>query len=299
MQKLEDFDWNDLRYALAIARAGTLAGAARALKVNHSTVFRRLNAFEDALGVRLFERLPEGYVPTVEGEQIRRHAEAVEASVHALERSVAGRDFRLSGEIRLTTAPTLASDYVAGYLAEFLKRYPEITVEIAVGDHDYDLARREADVALRATTRPPDFLVGRRVLSSRWFVHGAAKYLRARGTPRSMQELEQHALIGPDDAFTRLPVFAWMRRTYPPARMIARANALSTMRALARAGLGLAFLPSDQHEPGLTRLFPVEPEFAGALWLLTHPDLRHVARIKVFMEFLAEKLRADPRLRES
>ena len=297
MQTL-DFDWNDLRYALAIARAGSLAGAARALKVNHSTVFRRLNAFEDALGVRLFERLPEGYVPTVEGEQIKRHAEAVESSVHALERSVAGRDFRLSGEIRLTTAPTLASDYVAGYLAEFHKRYPQIAVEIAVGDHDYDLARREADVALRATTRPPDFLVGRRVMSSRWHVYGGAKYLGRRKRPKTMADLASHALIGPDEGFARLPVFAWMRKNYPPTQFVARANALSTMRALARAGLGLAFLPSDQHEPGLARLFPIEPEFTGALWLLTHPDLRHVARIKVFMDFLAEKLRADPRLRE-
>src|SRR5258706_11350848 len=157
------FAWDDLRYLLAIARNRSLAGAARALAVNHSTVFRRLNAFERELGVRLFERLPEGYVPTVEGEEIRRQAEAIEASMHALERTVAGRDYRLSGEIRMTTAPSLASDYVAGYLAEFRQRYPEIRVEIAVGDHDFDLARREADIALRATLRLPEFLVGRRV----------------------------------------------------------------------------------------------------------------------------------------
>ncbi len=155
----EQLDWNDLRYFLAIARAGTLAGAAQTLGVNHSTVFRRLNAFEDRLGVRLFERLPEGYVSTSEGEEIRRHAEAVDDSINALARTVAGRDYRLSGRIRLTTAASLASDYVAGYLLQFRHSHPDITVEIATGDNDFDLTRREADVALRATQIQPVLMV--------------------------------------------------------------------------------------------------------------------------------------------
>src|SRR5687768_10190489 len=117
-------DWNDLGLMLAIARGGSLAAAARTLGLNHSTVFRRLNAFEDRLGVRLFERLPEGYAPTAAGEEIRRHAEQVEASVHALERTVAGQDFALSGDIRVTTAPNLANDYLAAYLADFRRDYP-------------------------------------------------------------------------------------------------------------------------------------------------------------------------------
>jgi DNA-binding transcriptional LysR family regulator len=291
------FAWDDLRYLLAIARNRSLAGAARSLGVNHSTVFRRLNAFEHDLGVRLFERLPDGYVPTVEGEEIRRQAEAVEASMHALERTVAGRDYRLSGEIRMTTAPSLASDYLAGYLAEFRGLYPEIQVEVAVGDHDFDLARREADIALRATLTPPEFLVGRQVAESRWFVYAGKEYLKSHRRPRRMADLGKHPLVGPDEGMTRLPAFAWMQRNFPRAQFAVRANALVTMRALAVAGLGLAFLPSDQHQDGLVRLFPLEPEFRGALWLLTHPDLRHVARIKAFMDFLAARLAREPRLR--
>lgn len=290
------FDWNDLRYLLAIARGGTLAAAASELDVNHSTVFRRLNAFEDALGVRLFERLPDGYVPTPEGEAIRREAEQVEASVHALERAVAGSDFRLSGEIRITAAPNLATDYVARHLADFHAVQPDIRVEIAASDHDFDLARREADLALRATASPPGFLVGRKVLDLPWFVCAGPRYLDAHPRPQSMDDLADHALIGADQRFLRLPVFAELHRRHPRERFAARAGDLNTMRALALAGLGIALLPIDQADPGLVRLFEVAPKVPGSLWLLTHPDLRHVARIKAFADFLFERLRADPRL---
>jgi DNA-binding transcriptional LysR family regulator len=292
----EQLDWNDLRYFLAIARAGSLAGAAQALGVNHSTVFRRLNAFEDRLGVRLFERLPEGYAPTPEGEDIRRHAEAMDESVNALARSVAGRDGRLSGRIRLTTASTLASDYVAGYVRAFRDRYPDIQVEIATGDHDFDLNRREADVALRATQSPPEQLVGRKVLELPWYVCAGKESIARHGAPASMADLGNFPLIGADDGFVRLPPYAWLRRTFAEGQFAARAGDIATIRALTLAGLGVTVLPGDQYCSELVHLFPVEPAFVGQLWLLTHPDLRHVARIRSFMDFLAESLRADPRI---
>lgn len=292
----EQLDWNDLRYFLAIARAGTLAGAAQALGVNHSTVFRRLNAFEDRLGVRLFERLPEGYVATPEGAEIRRHAEAVDDSVNALARTVAGRDARLSGRIRLTTPATIAGDYVAGYLAVFRERYPDITVEIATGDHDFDLNRREADVALRATQHPPELLVGRKVLELPWYVCAGRETIARHGAPASMADLGNFPLVGADDGFVRLAPFAWLRRTFDERQFAARAGDIATLRALTLAGLGVTVLPGDQYCTELVHLFPLEPAFVGQLWLLTHPDLRHVARIRTFMDFLADSLRADPRL---
>src|SRR5687768_15286911 len=169
--------WDDLRYLLAIGREGSLNGAARRLGVNHSTVFRRLNGSEARLGVRLFERHPEGYAPTAAGEEVLRHAQRIEESIDAIGRTAAGRDVQLSGSIRLTTASNLAVDYVAGYVPQWLERYPEIRIEIAVGDRDFDLARREADVALRATTAPPEYLVGRRVCEISWWVYGGLNYL--------------------------------------------------------------------------------------------------------------------------
>ena len=256
------FDWNDVQVFLAIARGGSLAAAARTMKVNHSTVFRRLNAFEDALGVRLFERLPGGYALTAEGDSIRAEAEAVEGNINALERKIAGRDFALRGDIRLTTPHGLAIGFVAQYLPDFIARYPGIRIEIAASDSDFDLNRREADVALRATLQPPEHLVGRQVASLCWWVCAGAGYLERMGRPAGMADLAMHQLINTDNAFQRLPVFAWLQKNIADDVIVARAGDLDTMTALAREGVGLALLPSDQHLPDLIRLFPVEPRNA-------------------------------------
>ena len=290
---LHRFDWDHLRFFLAVADHGTLAGAARALAVNHSTVFRRIGAFENELGVRLFDRLPDGYALTAAGEEILGHARAVDEAVAALNRSAAGRDYQLSGEIRLTTAQILADEFVCPALKKFSKRHPGIRVAVAVSDSDYDLTRREADLALRATPSPPEHLVGRHVASLPWFVYGAA---RGR-MPDSIAELGGYPLIGADATLERLPAFRWLHGEFPREKFVATANSLNTMAAMARSGLGLAVLPADQTGAGLRRLFPVTPEAMTELWLLTHPDLRHVARNKAFADFLFDWLQADRRIR--
>jgi DNA-binding transcriptional LysR family regulator len=289
-------DWEDLRYLLAIGREGTLAGAARRLGVNHSTVFRRLQQAEARLGLRVFERLPTGYLPTAAGETVLEEAARMDEAANALARRAAGSDVRLTGRIRLTTAPNLAADYVAGYLPEFLARYPDIRIEIAVGDRDYDLARREADLALRATPQPPDYLVGRKVRELAWWVCAGEAYLRTHPAPAAMDDLAKHALIGAEASFLRVAPFAWLERNFADERFVARANDLNTMAALTVAGVGLSLLPSDQSRAGLVRLFPLQPAFPAALWLLTHPDLRGVARIRAFSDFLSARLRDEPRL---
>ncbi len=289
-------DWNDLRYFLAVAREGTLAGAARALRVDHSTVFRRLNACEQRLGARLFERLAGTYELTDAGRSMLERVEHIDAEVSAIEREVAGRDVHLAGVVRLTTADNLAHTYLPGYLAELGRLHPDIRVELVVGGEAYDLSRREADVALRATSRPPEHLVGRRVVSLPWGVCAGETYLARAGRPESMADLATHRLIGPDDRMLHLPAFAWARRHLPATCIAATANDLITMAALAEAGMGLALLPGDLVRPGLVRLFPMTPAFTSQIWLLTHPDLRAVARVRAVMEFLTEQLRADPRL---
>ena len=144
MSESPTFRWDDLRVILAIARRSTLAGAARELGVNHSTVFRRLNAFEDELGIRVFERLPEGYVATAAGEELLRHAERVDEAMLSVERALAGRDFRLAGRVRITAPLHFARDYLAPLLPAFRERYPDVVLEIVAADRDFDLARREA-----------------------------------------------------------------------------------------------------------------------------------------------------------
>ena len=291
-----DFDWNDLPYFLAVADQGNLNRAASVLGVNHSTVFRRINGMEKRLGVRLFERLSEGYALTAEGAEVLESAREADHAIHRLQRSVAGRDAALSGQVRMTAAPDLARRYVAPALAAFALEHPGIRVELATSHTDYDLSRREADLALRATSRPPDHLVGRRVLSMPWRVYGSEAYLAEHGRPESMAELGRHALIGSDQGFARVPVFGRLRERFPPERFAATANDLATMEALAAAGLGLALLPADLGDAGLVALFPVEPAYASEIWILTHPDLRQVPRIRALSRFLFEFLRAEPGL---
>ncbi len=289
-------NWDDLRFFLAIADAGHLAGAARTLGVNHSTVFRRLNALESTLGARLFDRLPDGYVLTDAGEAIHRHAASAQAAVHALERTALGADYELTGLVRLTAPPNLAIDYVARALPAFEDAYPGIRVELVVSDSDFDLGRREADIALRATTRPPEHLVGRRLMRVPWLVFGSEAYVARHGRPADMTDLAGHRFVNCDDRFLRLAVFRWMRETFEPQQFVHAANDLTTMAAIAVAGLGLAILPCDQVRPDLEPLFPVDPAFASDLWLLTHPDLRKVARIRATVDFLGERLAEDARL---
>lgn len=289
-------DWNDIPVFLAVARHGSLAAAARELSLNHSTVYRRLKAMESGLGVVLFDRLPEGYVLSTAGQQLIAHARAADDALVTLQRAAAGSDHQLNGEVRLTTTPPLASDFVAPCLAAFRAQQPGIRVEVSVGDTDYDLSRREADLALRATSSPPPSLVGRKVVEIPWYIYAGERYLAGCPHPPTPDSLSKHRFVGPDASLLRLPALRWLAQTMTPEQISARANTLDTLAALSVAGLGLALLPADQCKPGLLRLFPLEPRFASDLWILTHADLRHVARIKTFSDFLFQWLRADTRL---
>ncbi|MEQ8955731.1 MAG: LysR family transcriptional regulator [Gammaproteobacteria bacterium] len=275
-------NWNDLKSFLAIAEAGSLNGAARTLRQNHSTVFRRLNALESDLGVRLFERLPQGYVLTSPGERLVELAREADNAVQKIQRELAGRDLAPTGKVRLTTAPNIAQAVLPEVVAKLRRECPGIVLEIAVGDSDYDLNRREADIAVRATTTPPENLVGRKILDLDWWVYRGSG-LRSK-IPKSMDELGNYPLIGADAAMIRLKVFQWLEARHA-ASIVARSNDLSTMAAMAAAGVGMALLPSDQREHGVRRTLKV-PDSHGELWLLTHPDLRNITRIRVVWDAL-------------
>ncbi|MBB3141051.1 LysR family transcriptional regulator [Halomonas organivorans] len=272
--------WDDLRVALAIAETGSLSGAARRLGVSHATVFRRLGTIERRLGVRLFERGRSGYVPTPAGEELAAAAGRVEAEVARAERRLAGRDLRLSGTLRVTTTDTLLMGLLSPILADFRQRHPAIELEIAVSNQLFNLSRRDADLALRPTRSPPEHLVGRRLGDI-----AQAVYVRRGAATES-------AWVGPDRHLGDAALEAWMAARTPGAAC--RIDTLLGMFSAVRDGLGRAVLPCylADAEPALERLGAPIPELATGLWLLTHPDLRRVARVKAFMEHLAEALEA-------
>ena len=288
-------DWNDLRSFLAIARAGSLQGAARALGVNHSTVFRRLNALEVALGVRLFDRLPGGYAPTPAGEDMRASAERVEHEVQDLELRITGGDVRLSGTLRVTTTDTLAQGLLMPHLQAFRAAYPGIELELITSNAFFSLSKREADIALRPGRQPDEAMVGRQLGDIAVAVYGAPGYLAAHGAPGSVGELAGHSLISGDASLGHLPAVRWLGKHAPAEAVVLRCNSWLAQLAAARAGLGLAALPCflADPEPALRRVLPPEPALASELWLLTHPDLRRTARVRAFMDHLAASLRKE------
>jgi len=289
------YDWDDLRFFLAVAREGSLTAAARSLGVTHTTVSRRLAAFEERIGVRLFERLPTGHATTPAGEEMRAAAERVEREVASVDRRVLGRDARLQGSIRLTLPDLVAVTFMP-HLADFGRAYPEICLEVVTGTGITNLTRREADVALRVTARPAEHLVGRRLAELSVGLYASWAYLAERGEVRDWRE---HRFVGWDEAVPQIAPIRWLADQVPPARVALRVNSPLVMLEAVRAGVGVGQLlrRSGDPEPGLVRVGPLDPTASVPLWLLTHRDLRHVARIRALLDFLAERVAEErPRL---
>ena len=280
-------EWDDLRYILAVASAGSLAGAARSLGVNHTTVLRRVGAFEARLGLRLFERMPTGYVLTVGGEELVAAARQIDDTVTSLERKLAGQDLRLSGVIRVTSTDTLMVSILPEILAEFRAAHPGIGIEVALSNVMLNLTRREADIAIRPAKDPPETLVGRRIAKIAFAIYGSSQYLSRR---RKTDDLAGHQWVGPDDSLADTSVAQWMRSELPESEIVLRADSLLAMREAARAGLGLAALPCylGDTSSGLVCVHRPIAAMQTMLWILTHEDLRRTARIRAFTEFAAK-----------
>lgn len=288
-------DWNGFKVFLAIARTGSLSAAAKHLSVNHSTVFRRLNGLEDEMGGRLFERFQQGYQLTVLGEEVLSLAHTIEKSFDSIERHMVGKDIQPKGKVSITAPNNIAYHYLPEYLMGFKKTYPEIDVDILVGNHDLNLDSRDADIAIRASANPPEHLVGKQIAQISWSVFTSPLYLMQRQAPTCMAELNQHKLIGACEFLTTLAPFQFMEKNYGP-QICVRSNDLVSMSFLAETGQGLAFLPNDQARHGLQALFSIEPVTQSKLWLLTHPDLRNLARVKLLMRYLSDCFENEKRL---
>ena len=280
-------DWDDLRFFLAVARTGSLAGAARRLSVNHSTVSRRLKALETELGVRLFDRYEGSHEPTEAGAAMLEHALRVEAEMADMSRAVGGRDARLCGSLRLSTVDPPLVQIFAEELAAFVARYPGIDLEIANQTETVNLTRREADVALRLTNAPPEHLFGRRIGRLEFALYGPRTIV---GELPGETSLESYPWLGWDERAGARLTEQWMKRNVPNARIACTFDSISVLAALMRAGVGLGFLPcviADAMQE-LRRLRPVEPGFGMDLWILTHPDLRQTARVRALLESLGD-----------
>ncbi len=280
--------WDDLRTVLAVAREGSLSGAARALQVEHSTVFRRLKGIERRFGAALFERTRSGYAATAHGEAVAESARVMEEAALAAERRVLGADVRLSGVVRIATSEMFATHLLARVLPGFLERHPEIEIEVDVSTANVDLTRREADLALRATNQPPEHLYGREVGEIRYAAFAHRRYFKRGAAPA----LEDIPWLGFDESLRRLEIARWLQTRLPGLRTRLRYDSLLVMMHTAGAGLGAAVMPlfaADQH-PDLRRLTPVLDQPRMRLWVLNHADVRENARVRALSRHLAQEL---------
>ncbi|WP_235008464.1 LysR family transcriptional regulator [Candidatus Halocynthiibacter alkanivorans] len=265
------------------------------LGVNHSTVSRRIDAFEKKLGTRLFERLPSGYFITPAGEEMSRSAARIEAEFDTIGRRVTGRDAQLEGLLRVTVHDSLAQKLLMPDLVAFGREYPGIELELIISHSMADLARREADVAIRISNDPPDSLVGRRIVRYATSIYASHEYLAQHENLKNHTDL---TWIGWND---RVPDPQWVRDSpYPdvPARNLIY-HPLTQLEAV-KAGMGLAMLPCfmADTEPTLRRVPPATATPNRDIWILTHEDLRHTARVRLFTDFIAKAMLARKDLLE-
>ncbi len=295
-------DWNDARLILAIARDRSLTTAAKTLRIDHSTVFRRLTALESRLGP-LFERGPGGtYEPTPTGTRTALAAERMEDAALGLARDLAGRDARLTGRLRVTCSETLAYRLLTPYIARFRAEHPGIVVELAIDGRVLNLSRREADIALRVARPREGDLWGRKLADVAWGAYGAPDHLEARPPLNAVEDLAGHALIGWEENAAGINAADWLTNTMPVSAIVYRTNSLINQMVAARAGLGLAMLPCylGDPEPGLVRALPSGPipELSRELWMVTHQDLKRTARVQAFFASIAAGIGADRSLIE-
>jgi DNA-binding transcriptional LysR family regulator len=281
--------WDDFRYVKAIADTRSLGGAASELGVNHSTVFRRLAQIEERLGSRLFERSRAAYALTPCGEEMVRLAERMGEDIIAFERQVTGHDLRPSGELRVTTNDTALVHLMTDIFAAFRKAYPEIMLDVVVSNQALNLSKRDADVAVRATDRPPEALIGRRAANIGWAAFAASK-----SAPKSFDPVRDGRdvdWIGFGDNLANLKAAKWLKEHAAPERIVYRINTVLGLAEAAAAGIGVGFMPCfiGSVKPDLTRLGP-PVAFGDAVWLLTHADLRQTARVRAFMDFAAAEI---------
>ena len=287
MQLGDCMDWSSLKVFLAIADAGSLSGASKALGVNHSTVFRRLQALELELGVKLLEKIENKYILTTMGEEVLREGKIISESFNLIDRRIAGGELQPKGSVRITAPYNIVNRYLPKMLKDFAKEYPDITIDLLSSNLGLNLNNRQADIAIRATSAPAEHLVGRQLCQIPWGVYGSLSYIEAHGRPETLSDLEHHRLIGGSGAMLNLPGFDWIKTQYANA-ITMTCDELTAMSYFAEHGHGLAFLPDDQSRDEIIKLFDYLPGKTSDLWLLTHPDLRKVARIRLVMNCLAE-----------
>ena len=282
--------WDHWRSFVAVAEAGSLSGAARALGLTQPTVSRHVDLLEESIGATLFLRAPQGMSLSDLGQQMLPEARAMAASAAALERAASAPPEAARGVVRLSASEVVGAEVLPAILAPLMADHPALAVELALSNRNDDLLRREADLALRMVRPTQSGLVARKLADVRIGLYAHADYLDRQGTPRTMDELTDHILIGPDSDPGALEGFA---QAGIPRRLIRlRCDREAAQHNAIRAGLGIGVMQAGiaRRDPDLRPVFEGHVAFTLECWLVLHADLRHSARVRLLADHLAGHL---------
>ncbi len=280
--------WDDYRYFLKVARLGTLTAAGESLKVNHSTVLRRINALEKKLEARLFERFKSGYVLTESGRDMFDHIQHLEDEILSVERKIKGKDIRYEGKIKISITDTLGHFWLPPFIKKFKIQYPGILLDIDIRTGFTDLTRRQADILICAYNDHPDYMIGKKLAPIAVELYASREYINTFGRPESIQDLAAHRILILNEALDGVEFNEWLKRLVPAAAIAMSCNMLTGLYSYARQGLGIAPLPIyvGNQDSSLVSVMKIPRQFHHDTWMLIHPDLRNTQRIKAFMGFM-------------
>jgi DNA-binding transcriptional LysR family regulator len=287
------FDWDDLRHFLAVARHGSTIAAAKALQLSQSTVHRRLAELEKRIGRNVVIRHATGYRLTEFGNELQPWAEQVEKAVASLERYLVAASDTPTGSVRVTCSESIGYRLIQSPLLEtFHGRYPGLRVELIMSDHFLDIARGEADVAIRAGIPNEETLVGRKIADVPWALYCSRAYLARHGRLERAEDIAEHSVIEFDGDIRDHHAAKWLRSVAPTARVVARSNTVPGLLMSVKSGAGLAPLPIPLavRETELECVLGPVPGLYSPIYLLTHPDLRHMPRVRAFFDFIVDEI---------
>ncbi|HEV2559486.1 MAG TPA: LysR family transcriptional regulator [Microvirga sp.] len=288
------FDWDDLRFFLAVARAGRLTVAARRLGADHATVSRRISALEDALQAKLFERRPQGYALTAHGERLLSKAESMETQALAVSSEIGGADLALSGTVRIGTPDGFGTLFLAPRTASFAARYPDLEIQLIAMPRLLSLSKREADVAVSLAPPKEGKIVARKLTDYRLGLYAAASYLERHPAVAAPDDLHRQEMIGYIDDLIFTPELDYLDEVSKGLRpRLQSSNLVAQMQATV-AGAGICILPhfAAALDPRLVPVLPEAVAIVRSFYLIVHADLKDVARIRATMDFLVREVRA-------
>lgn len=292
------FDWDLLRSFLAVARAGKLTAAARQLKIDHSTLGRRISTLEKTIGTKLFERSLSGYALTPQGEKLLARAETMESNVFGMEADVLLENSQVAGTVRIGTPDGFGTSFLAPRLGGLSERHPHLEIELVATSRNFSLSRREADIVITLSRPTYGRLHARLLTEYELGVYAARSNDRLVSTVRSAEDLRKYTFISYIDDLLFAPELDYLPLVSSAVHAKIRSANLLAQREATAAGVGICILPCflAEGDPRLVRVLEGEVRIFRTFWMVVHTDVRELARVRTTMDYITSLVQASPGL---